>query len=149
MSDSDPLVAETTSRNGRVSLLGLSASVPAIGTALLPAVSCPACWPAYAGLLSSLGLGFIDYSPWLMPLTIAFLAVALAALAWRGHKRRAYGPLVFGIVGSMVLVIGKFGFESETALYSGVVLVVGASVWNAWPRKTCPTTVRNNDFGCE
>jgi len=149
MPDSDPLVAETTSRNGRASLLGLSASVPAIGTALLPAVSCPACWPAYAGLLSSLGLGFIDYSPWLMPLTVAFLAVALAALAWQGHKRRAYGPLAFGIVGSMVLVIGKFGFESETALYSGVVLVVGASVWNAWPRKTCPTTVRNDDCGCE
>lgn len=149
MSDSDPLVAETTSRNGRASLLGLSASVPAIGTALLPAVSCPACWPAYAGLLSSLGLGFIDYSPWLMPLTVAFLVVALAALAWQGHKRRAYGPLAFGIVGSMVLVIGKFGFESETALYSGVVLVVGASVWNAWPRKTCPTTVRNDDCGCE
>jgi mercuric ion transport protein len=25
-------------------------AAPAVGTALLPAVSCPACWPAYAGL---------------------------------------------------------------------------------------------------
>lgn len=147
MSDSNSVVKGTTSQNGFASFLGLSASLPGIGAALLPAVSCPACWPAYAGLLSSLGLGFIDYSPWLMPVTVAFLAVALAALAWQGHKRRAYGPLALGIVGSMVLMFGKFGLESETALYGGVVLVIGASVWNAWPRKACPTTVQNSD--CE
>jgi hypothetical protein len=34
-------------------------AVPGIGLSLLPKIACPACWPAYAGLLSSLGLGFL------------------------------------------------------------------------------------------
>jgi len=31
-------------------------SLPGIGAALLPNATCPACWPVYAGILSSLGL---------------------------------------------------------------------------------------------
>ncbi|VAW76052.1 hypothetical protein MNBD_GAMMA13-1620 [hydrothermal vent metagenome] len=119
------------------SLLGPLATLPGIGAALLPAITCPACWPAYAGLLSSLGLGFIDFSPWLLPVTVVFLAIALTALAWQGHKRRAYGPLLLGATGSVALVVGKFQFESRVALYTGVALVIVASVWNAWPRKVC------------
>jgi len=34
-------------------------SLPGIGAALLPNATCPACWPVYAGILSSLGLGFL------------------------------------------------------------------------------------------
>lgn len=149
MSRSSPVVEKTTSQKGLASILGLSAALPGVGAALLPAVSCPACWPAYAGLLSSFGLGFIDYSAWLMPVTLGFLAVALAALAWQGHKRRAYGPLALGCVGSAILVVGKFGFESEIALYSGVAFVIGASVWNAWPSKVCPTAAQHSDCGCK
>ena len=50
---------------------------PAIGAVLIPGVSCPLCWPAYAGLLSSLGLGFVNYTPYLFPLTLVCLAVAV------------------------------------------------------------------------
>ena len=139
MTDSKTTI-ETTAAPGRLaSLLGPLAALPGIGAALLPAITCPACWPAYAGLLSSLGLGFIDFSPWLLPVTIVFLAIALAALAWQGHKRRAYGPLLLGTIGSVALVVGKFQFDSRVALYIGVALVIVASVWNAWPRKVCST----------
>jgi len=44
---------------------GALATLTAAGVALLPAVACPACWPAYAALHSALGLGFIDYTPYL------------------------------------------------------------------------------------
>jgi hypothetical protein len=54
---------------------------------------CPACWPAYAGILGSLGLGFLLDSTSLLPVTVA----------------------LFGLV--------------------------GASVWNTWPR-------RRNEVGC-
>ena len=44
---------------------GLLSVVPAVGASLLPVGACPACWPAYAGLLSALGLGvFIVASVW-------------------------------------------------------------------------------------
>lgn len=71
--------------------LNAVALLPAIGAALLPKLTCPACWPAYAGLLSALGVGFFDYTPWLLPLTLVFLVFTLATLAWGARKRRGHG----------------------------------------------------------
>ena len=42
------------------------AALPATGVALLPGLTCPACWPAYGALLGSLGLGFVNYTPYLL-----------------------------------------------------------------------------------
>src|SRR5215831_11945154 len=36
-----------------------AAVLPGIGVALMPKLICPLCWPAYAGLLSAVGLGFL------------------------------------------------------------------------------------------
>ncbi len=115
---------------GRMQLAGL---LPAVGAALLPKLTCPVCWPAYAALLSALGVGFIDYTPYLLPLTLLFLMVTIAILAWR--PRRGYAPLALGLTASAMLLVGKFSFDSDTAVYTGVALLVAASVWNAWPRK--------------
>jgi mercuric ion transport protein len=38
-------------------------ALPGVGVSLLPKLTCPACWPAYAGLLSSVGLGFSYQRP--------------------------------------------------------------------------------------
>jgi hypothetical protein len=65
--------------------------LPALGAALLPKAACPACWPAYAGFLSSTGLGFLLDSVVLLPLTGTFLAVSVFALAFRVRRRRGYG----------------------------------------------------------
>jgi mercuric ion transport protein len=113
----------------------LAATAPAIGFALLPKLTCPACWPAYAGLFSALGLGFIDYTPYLLPLTALFLAVTLGALGYRAKLRRGYRPLWLGVAASLIVIAGKFIFDSDPALYSGVVLLVAASLWNSWPAK--------------
>lgn len=114
--------------------LQFAALLPAIGAALLPKLTCPVCWPAYAAVLSALGVSFVDYTPYLLPLTMAFLAITLAMLAWR--PRRGYAPLVLGVVASAVVLVGKFLFDSDVAVYSGVALLVGASMWNAWPKKS-------------
>jgi len=111
--------------------LQLASLLPAVGAALLPKLTCPACWPAYAALLSALGVGFVDYTPYLLPLTLVFLIVTLAILAWR--PRRGYAPLVLGLIAAAVMLIGKFFFDSDAATYAGVALLVGASTWNAWP----------------
>ncbi len=114
----------------RMQLAGL---LPAVGAALLPKLTCPVCWPAYAALLSALGVGFIDYTPYLLPLTLLFLIVTIAILAWR--PRRGYAPLALGLTASAMLLVGKFSFDSDTTVYTGVALLVAASVWNAWPQK--------------
>jgi hypothetical protein len=109
-------------------------ALPAIGLALLPKLTCAACWPAYAGLLSALGIGFFDYTPYLLPLTALFLVLTLAALGYRARDRRGYAPLTLGVFAAMIVLIGKFRLESDAALYAGVALLVGASLWNAWPK---------------
>lgn len=120
--------------------------LPAIGTALMPKLVCPACWPAYTGILSALGLGFVNYSPFLLPLTALFLVAVLVTLAWRAKTRRGYAPLAIGVVAAVIVLVGKFHFESDPATYAGIALLVGASLWNAWPRRnqteSCPVCVK-------
>jgi len=115
--------------------MNVVALLPAVGAALLPKLTCPACWPAYAGLLSALGVGFFDYTPWLLPLTLAFLVFTLVTLAWGARQRRGYGPLAVGLAATAILVIGKFGFDADSTIYLGIGVLVGASLWNAWPRR--------------
>lgn len=125
---------------------GSFATLPAIGAAAAPKLTCPACWPAYSGLLSSMGIGFIDYTPYLLPLTVGFLLLSLVALGWRAAQRRGYGPLTLGLAASAVLLIGKFAFDSDTVMYAGMAVLVAASLWNAWPRTrqaaaNCPACI--------
>jgi hypothetical protein len=64
-------------------------AAPGISVSLLPKLACPACWPAYAGLVSSFGLGFLTSTMYLLPLTIAFLLLTLLPLALRVMSRTA------------------------------------------------------------
>ena len=106
---------------------------------MIPGISCPACWPAYAGLLSSVGIGFFNYTPYLLPLTLIFLAVALVALGYRAKTRHGYYTLMLGAAGSVLLVFGKFLLSNNYILYSGIGIIVGASTWNSLPsRAACP-----------
>ncbi len=111
------------------------AALPGVGATLLPVGLCPACWPAYAGLLSALGVGFLLKMAYLLPVTVLFLLVAVGALAFRARTRRGYGPFIVGLAASAIALIGKFVFVSDVAMYGGAVLLMAASVWNAWPPK--------------
>ncbi len=116
-------------------------ALPGVSVSILPKLACPACWPAYAGLLSSVGLGFLISTVYLLPLTAAFLCLAVAALAFRANKRRGYGPFVLGVVAGIAVLLGKFSWESRIAMYTALGLLVVASLWNAWPLRetaTCP-----------
>src|SRR4029077_2510005 len=88
-------------------------TVPGIGVALLPKLACPLCWPLYAGIVSSLCLGFLISTKYLLLFTIASLMLTLRVLAFRVKQRRGYGPFVLGIVGSAAVLIGKFDLESN------------------------------------
>jgi hypothetical protein len=94
--------------------------------------------PAYAGLISSVGLGFLMKTAHLLPLTIAALALAVAALGFRANRRRRYGPFVLGLVAAVGLVVGKFVLDSDVTVYASIAALVGASLWNSWPKKSVP-----------
>ena len=120
------------SRTWKQGLLAL----PGVGVSLLPKLACPVCWPAYAGLLSSGGRGFLISAAYLLALTLAFLALTLVALGFRATNRRGFGPFLIGLVAAIAILFGKFRWESKLMIYGGIGMLVAASVWNTWPPRT-------------
>ncbi len=119
-----------TNRTWKQNLL----AAPGIGLSLLPKIACPACWPAYAGLLSSIGLGFlVPNLTYLLPLTVEFLLIAVGTLAFRARRRRGYVPFALGVLAASLILLGKFSLASNPVLYAGLGLLILASVWNSWP----------------
>jgi hypothetical protein len=122
-------------------------TIPGLGVSLLPKLACPLCWPAYAGLLSSVGLGFLISAKYLLPITTVFLALAVAVLAFRANQRRRYGPFGLGLLAAVGVLVGKFWWESNPAMYVAVGLLVIASAWNAWPvRAAVPDCCREKQI---
>src|SRR5260370_7612829 len=113
-------------------------ALPSVGVSLLPKLACPACWPAYAGLLTSLGLGFLISVVYLLPLTTAFLVLALGALAFRAKQRHGYGPLLLGIVAACGVLLGKFVWRANTIIYLAVRPPIKSSLSPTCPRPPTP-----------
>ncbi len=120
-------------RSRRGGWLATLAALPGAAVSVLPVGLCPACWPAYAGLLGALGLGALLETRWMLALTVVLLGIALAALAWKAGLRRGWGPFLLGLVAAAVLLTGKFVLDSQATSYSGAGLLILASLWNAWP----------------
>lgn len=102
-------------------------ALPGIGVTLLP-TACPACWPAYAALVSNLGLGFLLSERHLFALTAALVGLAVGVLGIPTSKLRGYLPFSIGLFGVLIL-LGKFVIASGAMLFTGGTLLAGASAW--------------------
>jgi hypothetical protein len=105
-------------------------------------------------------LGFLLQTAYLLPLTVLALVFAVAALGFRASRRRGYGPFVLGLAAAVRLVVGKFVVESNFAVYGGIAALLGASLWNSWPKQSVPSVPtetllqlgsikEENEHGCE
>jgi mercuric ion transport protein len=110
------------------------ASLPSLAATVLPVGICPVCWPIYASILGSVGLGFLLGSRSLLPFTVALLAVALLSLALRAKVRRGYGPFSLGIASVSFVLVFKFAYVLNFLVYAGAIGLLIASLWNAWPK---------------
>jgi hypothetical protein len=109
-------------------------SLPGVLISSLP-MACSLCWPAYAALISSLGLGFVGRSTFLLPVTGVLLAVAVVGLGMQ-IKSAGYGPFVLGLVSVATILPGKFAIGSNLMTYGGVTLLLVASAWSMAPRRS-------------
>lgn len=120
-------------------------SLPALGTSLLPNLACPACWPAYASLLSAVGLTFLAESKYLFWVNASALFVGLVVLS-RRVRVRGYRPLALGVMATALILFGKFEFRSNTITWLGAAIYVAAFVWSSAYTKSappCPKCVTN------
>ncbi len=117
-------------RRSRPAWLQTLLAIPAAVLPLLPSFSCPVCVAAYAGLLSSLGLGFLLTDRVQRPLIVAFLIVSVASVGWAARQNKKVGPFVLVLLGSAAIVAGRLVWSVMPALYVGAVCLVAGTIWN-------------------
>jgi hypothetical protein len=111
----------------------------AIAVALLP--KCPACWSAYAGLSSLLGLSFVVDERYLLPLTSGLLVLALVPLWLQARRGRGHGPWLLACAAAAATLLGKFAVESDVLLYGGLASLLLASLWSRSAPARLPRTI--------
>lgn len=114
---------------------GMLLAAPGIGTALLPKLTCPFCWPAYTAALGAMGVSVAAYGPYLFWVTLGLVAVAVGSLAHHAKRRRGYRPLLLGAFAGALFIAAKFAFSSDLAAYAGAALLFAAALWHGWPIK--------------
>lgn len=134
------LLRASPGRPARTRWQAVIASLPAVGTAFLPKLTCPLCFPAYAAILSAVGLEFMDYTPYLLPLTAMFLVLALAVLARQSQRNGNFDSLILGIAAAVLVLAGKFHADSDWITTGGIVLLVAAVVLGGRMKPTTPAS---------
>ena len=110
-------------------------TIPGVVAALLPNVTCPACWPVYAGVLSSLGLGFLMRGRYFFLVVGVLLIFSLFSFFYKAKRRHGLGPFLLGCLAAATILGGKVYFASSYVLYSGAAILIAASLWNNWPKR--------------
>ena len=126
----DDPIAESAPRRGRRAWYQTIIAIPTAVLPLLPSFSCPVCVAAYAGLLSSLGLGFLLTDRVQRPLIVVFLIVTVASVGWAARQYKRVGPFGLVLLGSAAIVAGRLAWSVTPAMYVGIVCLVAGTVWN-------------------
>ncbi len=121
-------------KNKLFGFLGTASIGPGVGAAFLAKASCPLCYPAMAGFLSSIGLGFLFRGTDFYILMSFFLGIALFGLGFKAKSRRGYAPLYLGIVGSIIALTFHYR-QNDSLFYFGIGILFFASIWNLIPMK--------------
>ena len=88
---------------------------------------CPLCLFA---LLGATGAAGTAAAVWIPVVMIASLLLSVIALALRAHRERRYAPAVIGAVVAVVVLAGKFVFESTAIVYTGAAALFIVAIAN-------------------
>lgn len=125
--------------------LGSATSVLASAVALV----CPACIPALAGLLASLGIGLATQEQFIRPLLVGLLALAVASFAWSAKLHRHWWIVVTGMLGGVLVYMGRYylGFGelwmNQAATWAGTGVLIGTALVNLKLKRDCPSCAKD------
>ena len=115
-------------------------------SALLAKLACPVCYPVFAGLLSSLGIGTVVNQTYMDVLAAVLVPLAVFGLAYRARQRRGFGPFFLGVMAVGAGFVGRFT-GLDVVYFGGVGGLVTASVWNIFPKRSNSRCAREHgDF---
>jgi len=105
------------------------------------AVFCPACIPALAVFLSSMGLGifadfFVSRGVMLVLIGLALLALHVSAMV---HRRLS--PFALAVASGMLAVFSRNVYLNQTLAYASGVGLIAAAILDFWYRRRSPGMV--------
>ena len=124
---------------------GMAAILTTLGAVSIPALICPACWPAYIGLLGALGISYFDFTPYLIPSIVVSVMIALTAIGYQSYRSRSRSTFALGVTGALLVLSGRFWLLSDPITYLGVAVLVGSIIVDSVKRNArtsadcCPT----------
>lgn len=128
------MTSESSKSNKLFGFVGTASIGPGVGAAFLAKASCPFCYPAIAGFLSSIGLGFLFKGVSFYILMSIFFGIVLFGLGFKAKSRRGYRPLYLGILGSVLAMMFHY-VKNDYGFYFGTTVLIIASIWNLVPMK--------------
>jgi hypothetical protein len=96
--------------------------------ALMPPGLCPACWPAYLSIASSLGLGALATKGLLGPLVWLLLAAAVGPLAFYVRKHRCWWAGVWAALGMGLVAVARWQGGPLSMSLLGASILTGAAI---------------------
>lgn len=108
------------------------------------ALVCPACIPALAGLLASLGIGLAAKEQFIRPLLVALLALAVASFVWSANVHRHWWVVATGLAGGVLVYMGHYylGFGelwmNQVAIWAGTGVLISTALVNLRLKRGCP-----------
>lgn len=124
MADPELLLRPPNARRGFV------ATALAVGGALLPALTCPACLGPYASLLAMAGVSFGVLSTAFSALFFTALAVGLGTVGLATLRHRSPWPLALTFLGCLAFVADRLVAPDLFVRGAGIALLVAGSVWS-------------------
>jgi mercuric ion transport protein len=85
------------------------------------------------------GIEFFNYTPYIVPLTLLALVIALGSLSYLAWRRRRIEPVALGIAAVSAVVIGKFAMDWPPLVYAGIAVLFVTSLipWRSKARDCC------------
>jgi hypothetical protein len=119
-----------STKNPRRSAGALAATSLGFLIAFFP--KCPMCWAAFLSGLGISGISKIPYPRFLFPFLVVLLGGHLLLLIMQA-SHAGYGPFLISVAGALTLLFVRYYVpEVHWALNSGIVLMLGGSVWNSF-----------------
>ena len=119
--------------------------IPALLATFLP--KCPLCLAAYLSIFGGFGAIPFFYSFWVLPVTVFFLAITITLLYYQARRNGRYFPFFFSLTAPLIILTGKFYFESEWLMYTGAAVLIISSIWLSISRKK-PSKMCHNRSQC-
>jgi len=127
--------------------------VGVVGT-VISTMSCAMCFPAVASLGAAIGLGFLaQWEPLFLKILPVFAVIVLVVNALGWFKHRQWWRSAVGMVGPILVLIGRFAFTggalshgmSRGVLYTGLIVMTVFAIWDM----VAPSHRRRAPDGCE